>query len=383
MNHYDVIIVGGGVVGAGAAHRLAQSSAKTLLIDSRDAGRATDAGAGIIGPETGGIGIAPDWYQFAMTACGYYPTLIGQLEQDGAGDTGYQVCGELIVAVDEDELDAYEERKRIVFERQRARNHPTPDDLREVSPDEACALFPALKRPLKALYFRGAARVDGRLLSKAMLTAAQNRGLRILKERVEKLVIEDNRVTGVQVNGDVIRADKVIIAGGAWSASFGDQLGCTIPVEPQRGQIIHLRLPNTDTSRWPIVEAFHSHYLVCWPDGRVVAGATRETGSGFASTTSAAGVHQVLDEALRVAPGLSEGEIGEIRVGLRPRTVDNLPVMGGVPGIQGIFLATGHGGTGLQLGPYSGKLAAEWALENPPSWDSYPAFGVNRWEATA
>lgn len=379
MNHYDAIIIGGGVVGAGAAHRLAQSSTKTLLIDSRDAGRATDAGAGIIAPETGGTSIAPDWYEFAMTACDYYPTLIGQLEQDGAGDMGYQVCGELIVAVDEDELDAYEEKKRIIFERQQASNHPTLDDLREVSPDEACAMFPPLKRPLKALYFRGAARVDGRLLSKAMLNAAQNHGLETLAERVGSLVIEDKRVTGVRVNGEVIGAEKVIIAGGAWSASFGEQLGCAIPVEPQRGQIIHLRLTDADTSRWPIVDAFHGHYLVCWPDGRVVAGATREVGSAFVPKTSAAGVYEVLGEALRVAPGLGEAEIGEIRVGLRPRTVDNLPVIGGVPGIEGIFLATGHGATGLQLGPYSGKLAAEWVLENPPSWDAYPAFRVNRW----
>lgn len=381
MNQYDVIIVGGGVVGAGAAFRLAQSDTKTLLIDSRDAGRATDAGAGIIAAETSGTTIAPEWFDFAMTACNFYPTLVEQLQREGAGDIGYQVCGELTVAMDQDELDAYEAKKRVVFDRQRALNHPGPDDLREVSPEEACAMFPALRPPLKALYFRGAARVDGRLLSKAMLTVAQNRGLRIIQERVEKLVIEGGCVTGVAINGDVIRAPKVIIAGGAWSAHFGDQLGCAIPVEPQRGQIIHLRLPDTDTGSWPIVDAFHGHYLVCWPDGRVVAGATREVGSGFVPKTSAAGVHEVLGEALRVAPGLADAEIADIRVGLRPRTVDNMPVLGGVPGVEGVFLATGHGATGLQLGPYSGSLAAEWALGDNRIAAAYPAFRVNRWTA--
>ena len=64
---------------------------------------------------------------------------------------------------------------------------------------------------------------------------------------------------------------------------------------------------------------------------------------------------------MRVAPGLSVAAIGEIRVGLRPRTADNLPVLGGVPGVEGIYLTTGHGANGLQLGPLSGKLAAEWA----------------------
>src|SRR5262249_15027968 len=149
-----------------------------------------------------------------------YPALIEQLGRDGAGDTGYCVCGELILAVDEDELAAYETKKRVIFERQRTRGLPRPDDLREISPDEACAMFPPLKRPLKALYFRGGARVDGRLMAGAMLKAAQNRGLENQAERVECLVIENGRVTGVQVNGETVSAKNVIIAGGAWSAAF-------------------------------------------------------------------------------------------------------------------------------------------------------------------
>ena len=67
-----------------------------------------------------------------------------------------------------------------------------------------------------------------------------------------------------------------------------------------------------------MISAFHHHYLVAWPDSRVVAGATRETGSGFAPHTTAAGVREVLGEALRVAPGLAAAEIREIRVGPAP-----------------------------------------------------------------
>ena len=74
-----------------------------------------------------------------------------------------------------------------------------------------------------------------------------------------------------------------------------------------------------------MISAFHHHYLVAWPDSRVVAGATRETGSGFAPHTTAAGVREVLVEALRVAPGLAAAEIREIRVGLRPFAADTLP----------------------------------------------------------
>jgi D-amino-acid dehydrogenase len=169
----------------------------------------------------------------------------------------------------------------------------------------------------------------------------------------------------------------VIIAGGAWSHTFSTQLGVTIPVAPQRGQIIHLGLPGLETGAWPIISAFHHHYMVAWPDSRVVAGATRETGSGFAPHTTAAGVREVLSEALRVAPGLAAAEIREIRVGLRPFTSDTLPVLGPVPGVAGVFLITGHGPTGLTLGPFSAKLVAGQMLGKAPETDLTP-FSVAR-----
>jgi len=66
----------------------------------------------------------------------------------------------------------------------------------------------------------------------------------------------------------------------------------------------------------------------------------------------------VLAEALRVAPGLAAAEVREVRVGLRPASRDGLPILGPVPGIENLLLATGHGSVGLQLGPYSGKMIA-------------------------
>jgi D-amino-acid dehydrogenase len=117
--------------------------------------------------------------------------------------------------------------------------------------------------------------------------------------------------------------------------------------------------------------------MVPWLDSRVAVGATRETGSGFHPHTTAAGIHEVLGEALRVAPGLARAEIRDIRVGLRPLTVDTMPVLGTVPGERDIFLITGHGPTGLTLGPYSGKVVAEMMLREEPTAD-IAAFHVSR-----
>jgi D-amino-acid dehydrogenase len=368
---YDVIVIGGGIVGASTVYHLVSAGARTLLIDRHDAGRATSAGAGILAPE---ISRETDaWFHFAVRAVDYYPTLIDHLAQENAGETGYARCGLLLVAATRDELPAFAPAQRLILARQQTRGEPSPEELHPLSAAEARQRFPALTDVHGALYDNRAARVDGRLISAALRRAAAARGLTILEERVGALVIEQAQVKGVIVNDHLIDAPAVVIAGGAWSAAFGAQLGLTIPVEPQRGQIIHLDLPGVATGDWPIVNAFHGHYLVCWPGsngvGRVVAGATRETGAGFAPHTTAAGVIEVLSEALRVAPGLADAQIAEIRVGLRPRTPDGLPVLGLAPTVRGVVIATGHGATGLQLGPYSGKVAADLVLGQPSEVD--------------
>jgi D-amino-acid dehydrogenase len=355
---YDTIIIGGGIAGTSAAYNLARSGVKTLLIDRHDTGRATDAGAGILSFATLGLGGGRLWFDFAMQCSGYYTQLIDQLRGEQPSDTGYEVVGELIVAVDDDESDAFETERRLISAQQEKFGTPTADDIRAITRAEARDLFPPLAPVQRALLIRSSARVDGRLLTTAMRRAAE--GLTIKLASVERLVIENSAVTGVVVDGETISADGVIIAGGAWSQAFGDQLGLRIPVYPLRGQIIHLSLPGTDTSRWPMTHAFHGHYSVSWPDSRVAVGATRES-VGFNPQPTAAGVREVLDEALRVAPGLAGAEIKEIRVGLRPACEDGLPVIGPVPTVENVFIATAFAAIGLQLGPFSGKLAADWA----------------------
>lgn len=364
----DVIVIGGGIVGAATAYHLVRQRAKTLLIDRHDPGRATDAGAGILAPEASDAK-SESWFDFAVEAVGYYPTLVEQLHQEQEGDTGYAGCGRLTIAVSEDELERFEAARTLIFDRQKRRGLPKPDDLHDIAPAEAQRLFPPLAPVLGAIYYRGAARVDGRLLAQALRRAAEQQGLSIKQASVERLIVESARleglnlkkraVTGVVVDGESIEAGNVVIAGGAWSHVFGEQLELPLPVEPQRGQIIHLHLPDTDTTNWPLISAFRGHYMVPWPDQRVVVGATREDDTGFQPYPTAAGIQEVLSEALRVAPGLAQAQLQEIRVGLRPQTVDRLPILGPVPNIDHIYLATGHGPTGLQLGPFSGKLIAD------------------------
>jgi glycine/D-amino acid oxidase-like deaminating enzyme len=372
----DAVVIGGGLLGLATAYHLVRAGARTILVDRADPGRATDAGAGILSPETS-TRTASALSNFARQAAAYYPILLDLLKSDGAAETGYASCGVLVVAASEDEREAFAHARRRLLHGRGEQGRPSEEDLREVSPEEARRLFPPLARLIGAIHYRHGARVDGRLLARALREAGERRGLRVVCGGVERIVLRGGRAAGVVAGDDTLEAPRVAITAGAWSQAFGDQLGVRIAVEPQRGQIIHLRRPPIDTTTWPIITAFHEHYLVPWPDSRVAVGATRERGTGFDARLTAGGVREVLEEALRVAPGLAGWEISEMRAGLRPLSADGMPVLGAIPGAGGVYVATGHGPSGLQLGPYSAKLVAEMMLGNEPAADLTP-FRVDR-----
>ena len=373
----SVIVIGGGIVGASAAYHLARSGAHVMLIDQAQPGQATAAGAGIIAP---GTSFKPPaaFFPLAFRAVAYYEELLANLAVDGENNTGYETVGLLHVATSEEE----EARLPILlqlFEERRRAGVKNLDELHLLNRKESKALFPALGKIYGAIHVSGAARLDGRLMRDALRGAAQLRGARIIvTDRQATLVREDKRVTQVIADGQTFAADSVVLAAGAWSEQFAKTLDLTLPVYPQRGQILHLQGP-AEASCWPIVIGFHSHYLLTFPNGRIVAGATREEHAGFDVRATAIGGREVLDEALRIAPGLADMTLHEIRVGLRPATPDGLPILGCVPQIENVFLATGHGASGLQLGPYSGALVANLALGNKPVNDLSP-FSVERFQ---
>ncbi len=373
----DIIVVGGGIVGASAAYHLARAGAQVTLIDQAQPGQATAAGAGIIAPGTG-FGQSTAFFTLAFRAVDYYEELLAHLAEDGESNTGYETVGMLHIATSEDEAARLPILLRLLEERLAA-GVKNLGAVRLLDSQETRSLFPPLGVVHGAIHIPGAARLDGRLMREALRGAAQLRGARIVVSgREATLVREGKRVTQVLVDGKPLVAHTVILAAGAWSGQFAQTLGVSLPVYPQRGQILHLQGP-AEASRWPIVMGFHSHYLLTFPVGRVVAGATREHHAGFDVRETAGGVHEVLSEALRVAPGLANTTLKEIRVGLRPATPDGLPILGCVPQVENVFLATGHGASGLQLGPYSGALVASLASGHEPKLDLSP-YSVERFQ---
>ncbi|WP_423751362.1 NAD(P)/FAD-dependent oxidoreductase [Salinirarus marinus] len=379
---YDCIVVGGGIVGTSTAYHLAREDVDTLLVDRKDDGRATSAGAGVVSPATVAHDYPDSWFELGADAARYYDALDARLREEAGVETGYGHCDLLTVAIDDDELAPFEAKVEEIRDRQDRLGTPAEGTLEELSPSEATDACPALGDVRRAFRYTDAARLDGQAFTDALYRAATTHGLQVERADAEEIRTDAGGVTGVVVRGDdgttVYETENVVIAGGAWSSAFASQLGVDVPVDPQRGQIAHLSV-DADTANWPIVTAFRDHYIVPQLDGRLIVGATRETESGFDARLTAAGVREVLDEALRVAPGVDDATLADLRVGLRPLSADGVPVLGGVPDVEGAYLATGHGPTGLTIGPYSGKIVAEAIRGVSPSSDLAP-FSIERFD---
>jgi len=375
----SAIVVGGGIVGSSVAYHLARAGLDVRLLDREDEGRATTAGAGIISPATSSRTESPAWFEFALQAADYYPELVDALDEYGHS---YTRTGLLSVAADSDEVDDFERAKSRVEHRVEEYGRPAADSVRELSPEDAVGKYPPLADVERALFFADAARVDGQAFASALREAGRDAGLSVENANVTGIDVSDGAATGVSTaSGAAYDADAVVVAGGAWSPTFEADLGVNVPVEPQRGQILHLDVDELDFDRpageWPIVSSFRHQYQVPWPDGRVACGATRESGTGFEPTVTLIGLRSVTSEALRVAPGLADAKHLETRVGLRPVSADELPFLGNAPGVDGAYLATGHGPTGLTLGPFSGKVVADLVRGVEPGVNLEP-FRVGR-----
>lgn len=353
MNKY--IVIGAGILGASTAYHLAKAGAEVVVIDRQDPGQATDAAAGIVCPWISQRRNKA-WYQLAKGGAKFYPGLIAELERLGETKTGYGRVGAISIHKDAEKLLAMEKRAL-----QRKTDAPEMGSIRLLSPSETKELFPPIADGYGSIHISGAARVDGRALRDALLRAAERFGAFITYGDAS-LLFEENRVIGVKAEGKEYNSSSVIITAGAWADHLLAPLGIQFKVDFQKAQIVHLRLPDVDTSKWPVVMPPSDQYMLAFDDGRIVAGATHENDTGFDDRVTLGGMLEVFQKALQFAPGLADSTVMETRVGFRPFTPGFLPVIGPLPAYEGIFIANGLGSSGLTTGPYIGSELAKLAL---------------------
>lgn len=362
-----VVLVGGGVVGCAVALRLAQQGVQCTVVERSVPGaEASSAAAGILAPQAEAEGPG-DFLSLCLRSRALYPGFVQQVEELSGMGVGHRPSGVLHVAFSEATL----ERLRARVKTQRALGLAS-----ELLESEAVlrlepALHPAL---LGAAHFPEDGSVDNRLLMRALSMAAARASVHFVTGHVRALLCVDGRAVGVDVDGERLEADAVVVAAGAWTGLVPGSGLSPRQVRPARGQMVMLR------SRVPLLQrvAFSDEgYLVPRADGRLLAGSTLEF-EGFAKEVTAEGLRRILTLALQLAPFLGEVPVVESWAGLRPYTEDRLPVLGPGP-LAGLFLASGHFRNGILLAPVTAELLAQAVLGQPPSLPLEPF----RWDRPA
>lgn len=358
--------MGGGVIGCAVAWFLAREGvAVTLLERGEIAGQASGAAAGMLTPLAEAdpeSAAGRSFLRWGRRSLALFPELVAELRESSGVDPEYRASGLLRVARDETEVRALRRRAAALPEAELT--WLTGDEVRTWEPQLAPGLAGALHSPRDG-------HVRSPLLVRAYARAASRRGARIeTGVPVVGLARERARVVGVETPEGRRTAGQVVLCTGSWTP--GLDLGVTLPVAPVRGQIVSLDAPEPP---FGAILWGGPTYLVPKLDGSVVVGATEER-AGFERRVTAGGVRGLLDAATRLVPALAEASFRGAWAGLRPETPDHLPLVGPVPHVDGLVVATGHFRAGVLLSPMTGEIVRDGVLGK--GW-AEPAFLPERW----
>jgi len=365
VNKFDVAIVGGGLIGASIAFELAAEKLRVVVVDRQKPGlEASWAAAGMLSPGPHAPEDEP-LTPLAKESLRLYPEFVAAVEAASQQSVSFQREGAVEIFCGPH---AESERDKLVASHRRlglAAEGISSEAARKMEP----ALGPAVSA---AAWFPDEATVEPRLLMAAVLEGASRRGVEIRQNyAVTSLRCEKGgdgeRCVGIAAGENQIEAKFVVLAAGCFTGAIKSGAEKFLPASfthPVRGQMIALHPKSARLSR---VLRSERGYLVPRRDGKIVAGSTTED-TGFEKRVTAEGVRSILSAALDLMPTLAGAEIVETWSGLRPGTIDGLPILGPAA-VEGLLVATGHFRNGILLAPVTAKLICDWILRGRVNLD--------------
>lgn len=357
----DVLIVGGGVIGCAIAYNLRKLGIAVTVVDTGEIGaEASSAAAGLLAPLGSLSGPGP-LADLLLASWSMFPALVPELEEVSGIHLAYERSGSLRVVRNPNNVANLRKRMQAW--------QPLGLEMQWLTGDEARQREPLLAPDISgAIFAPEESQLSAPRVVKAFARAAANLGAELYPHhKVIGVNAHANNITEIRLSeGTAIGCKHVIVATGAWTCDMGDLLDIALPVIPQRGQVLTLKQPTAPMALKHIIFG-EAIYLAAKNDGTILVGATKEE-AGFEKHLTAGGVAWLLMTAIRLLPGLSGAAIDQMWAGLRPKTPDNLPILGKAPGWQNVTLAAGHGSIGVALSAITGKSIAELVVTgNVPS----------------
>ncbi|MDP9119639.1 MAG: FAD-dependent oxidoreductase [Actinomycetota bacterium] len=376
----DVVVVGGGIIGAACAFELAVGGASVTLLEREE------LAAGASG-RNNGLWLTPSdpvLLPMAKTSLARYLEIADTTPVPFHLDR--EPIGLVAAALDDEELRGGEE----AHEPYRAAGV----QVDRLEPGEVRRLEPAIaSQVLGGWLVHHGHRLAPAALTVALALMAVEHGATVRHHLPARALLSDGeRVTGVVTDEGRIDADEVVVAAGPWSSSLLDPIGVRLPITGARGWLVRLAPPpgllrhlvasagwEDATGRWTDgavragkleeVSAATSTLLHPASDGMLIAGSSRQP--VITPEAEEPGLPaRIVRGAIRMVPALAEAEVRSAWWGIRPLTPDERPIVGRVA--EGLSVAAGHGSEGVILGAGTGQLVAAQLLGEEPPFDPNP-----------
>ncbi|MBN8193163.1 glycine oxidase ThiO [Bacillus sp. NTK074B] len=353
---YDVLIVGGGVIGCSILYQLAKRGKKILLIEKNQlASRASKAAAGMLGVHTELNGGSP-LYRLAKNSRNMYQVLAQELKEVAGMDIEYVENGMIKMAGTEEEAQAL---------RSAASQTDQDEGIEWLSPLKLSAFEPHLsKQATGGLFIPRDGNVSAPKLTEALGVASVRLGADVKEYTdVYDFIVEGSRISGVQTSIGSFYASEIIVAGGAWSQSLLERIGVTLHSFPVKGECFSVKYSRKLVVRTIFTEGC---YIVPKVGGQFLIGATEHPHT-FDETISVSGIMKLMKKATDIIPDLVHADWEKAWSGIRPQTHGGLPTIGRSERWEGLSIATGHYRNGILLAPITGVMMADLMerKENP------------------
>ena len=355
----DVVVIGAGVVGCSVAYYLAREGVGVTLLEREAIGSGASAHAtgslSLLGAE-----FSPGAsFQLARASYSEFPQLVSELESPTGIDLLYQRRPSLRLALDDEEADLI--KSLMIWQQPYVR-------MRWIDAQEVRAIEPRLSHAIiGAVYEDESAQLDSYRLNLGLARGAELKGADILYREVTGLATSGATVVGVKTASGDISCGTVVVAAGTWSRAFTPWLDFPVPVRPMKGERLLLSYPGEPLP--VLISSPRRGHMISRTDGLTSVGSTggrdydqKELfwGEEFDRQPTESARLELLQRAIDVFPDLERAGLVQQLAGSRPLSPDSKPIVGPVPGWEGVLLATGHTTKGIHLGPITGRIIADY-----------------------